>query len=236
VRRVRGAPVRRVRVLAGARSGFTLIEMLMAVALISVVAVAASPAFVRLMRDRRVNRQAMWIVNYLRTARLRAIGRGLPVVVQVNTAGTTCAFTQNAAGAVGTIRMLEASMGTLTVAKPTCNTQNWSNGNILENTATAATTLGLTYETPGFCTSTNDGNYGVTFWDENAIQHAFGEICYSSSGLAYSRYDSQAVAFNKLFGVPSFQVANINYYGSTTAAGTFRLVFVPPNGPARMQL
>jgi Tfp pilus assembly protein FimT len=209
--------------------------MLMAVALISVVAVAASPAFVRLLRDRRVNRQAMWIVNYLRTARLRAIGRGLPVVVQVNASGATCAFTPNAAGVTGTIRMLESELTTLTLPKPTCNTQNWTNGAISEATAS---TQGSTYETPGFCTSMNDGNYGVTFFDDTAPtpnQQNFGEICYSSSGRSYIRYN-QSTVFSKLVGVPSFQISNVNFYGGTTAVGTPRMVFVPPNGPARMAL
>ncbi len=207
----------------------------MAVALIAVVAVAASPAFVRLMRDRRVNRQAMWIVNYLRTARLRAMGRGLPVVVQVDSNNATCAFTANAAGSIGTIRLLEAQISTLTVAKPSCNTQNWATTNINEN---SANTQGATFETPGFCTSMNDGNYAVVFYDETTPSpnaKTFGEICYSSSGRAYIRY-SQASPFTKLAGVPSFQITNANYAALGVATPPARVVFVPPNGPARMAL
>jgi Tfp pilus assembly protein FimT len=208
--------------------------MLMAVALISVVAVAASPAFVRLMRDRRVNRQAMWIVNYMRTARLRAVGRGLPVVVQINSTAPSCLFTPNAAAATGTIRMLESELSTLTVGKPTCNTQNWSNAAVSEATAN---TTGSVYETPGFCTSMTDGNYAVSFFDDTAPTpnaQGFGEICYSSSGRAYVRYN-QGVAFSKLVGVPSFQIANVNY-GPMGFTPPPRVVYVPPNSPARMAL
>lgn len=227
-------PPRRSRGIAQGR-GFTLIEMLMAVALISIVAVAASPAFLRLLKDRRVNRQAMWIVNYLRTARLRAIGRGMPVVVQVNQNGNACAQAALAPGTSGTIRLLEAELNTLTVPKPTCNTQNWTNANISE---LAANNQGATYETPGFCTTMSDGNYIVTFYDDGAPQpnqQAFGEICYSPTGRTYVRYN-QAVPFSPLVGVPTFQIANAsyqNYYGFTVPA---RMVFLPPNGPARMAL
>jgi len=76
-------PARR-RLRASGRLGFTLIEMLMAVALIAVVSVVASPTFVRLMRDRRVNRAAALTIDYFRSARLRAMGRGLPMNVQWN--------------------------------------------------------------------------------------------------------------------------------------------------------
>src|SRR4051794_38527987 len=59
--------------------GFTLAEMLAVVAMISILAVSASPVFVSMMRDRRVNRAAFQLVDMVRTARMRAIGRNLPV-------------------------------------------------------------------------------------------------------------------------------------------------------------
>ena len=156
------------------------------------------------------------------------------MVVQVNSAAPSCLFTPNAPTSTGTIRMLEAELGTLTVAKPTCNTQNWTNAAVNEATAT---TQGSAYETPGFCTSMNDGNYAVSFFDDTTPTpnpEAFGEICFSASGRAYIRY-SQAAAFSKLVGVPSFQIANVNY-GAFGVTPPPRVVFVPPNGPARMAL
>jgi type IV fimbrial biogenesis protein FimT len=211
--------------------------MLMAVALIAVVAVAASPTFVQLMRDRRVNRQAMWIVNYLRTARLRAMARGLPVVVQANYMGATCAFTPNAAGNYGTLRILEVAYPPVfTGAPPNCNTQDWS-------TVSETPAAGQTYETPGYCTVMGDGPVGartfdVKFMDATPTVQGFGEICYSALGRTYVRYGAGGAGmppFNKLVGYLSFQItseANEN----RGVVPPPRLVFVPPNGPARMQL
>src|SRR5262245_51449056 len=71
----------RVRLLSGAR-GFTLVEMLTVIAMIGILAVAASPIFVNMMRDRRINRAGMNIADYYRTARTRALGRGMPVLVR----------------------------------------------------------------------------------------------------------------------------------------------------------
>ena len=64
--------------------GFTLIELLAVVALMAVLAAVASPAFVQILRDRRVNDAAMRIANYYRTAKMLAMGRGLPILVNWN--------------------------------------------------------------------------------------------------------------------------------------------------------
>jgi prepilin-type N-terminal cleavage/methylation domain-containing protein len=226
-----------VRGRLGAQPGFTLIEMLMAVALISIVAVAASPAFIQLMRDRRVNRQAMWVASYLRTARLRAMARGLPVVVQANYAGATCAFTPNAVGTYGTFRMLEIGYPPpFTGAPPNCNSQDWS-------VVSEMPAVGQAYETPGFCTSMGDGpvgarTYDVKLKDATPAVQAFGEICYSALGRAYVRFGPGGPGmppFSKLVGVLTFEITN-EANENRGVVPPPRIVFVPPNGPARMQL
>jgi len=63
----------------GAERGFTLAEMFAVMAMIGVLAVVASPVFINMVRDRRVSRAAMQVADMYRTARTRALAKGVPV-------------------------------------------------------------------------------------------------------------------------------------------------------------
>src|SRR4051812_25550759 len=71
----------RLRLGRGGLRGFTLAEMLAVIAMIGILTTVAAPAFTTMMRDRRINRAGMHIADCYRTARSRALGRGMPVLI-----------------------------------------------------------------------------------------------------------------------------------------------------------
>jgi type IV fimbrial biogenesis protein FimT len=217
-----------------------LTELLAVIALISVLVVAASPTFIRLMRDRRVNRAAMQTIDYLRTARMMAIGRGLPILLTWDSAGN---LNNAEPGTTGLIRVVEPIV-TLDPAlktpglSPTCGLTDFAN---LQPPGTA----GGVMETARF--DLKNGLYGGTckyFADDTGTFRAYAEICFAPSGSSWIR-TAPGAAFRRMTGVASFAVYNA-YLGGTgfpcpgaptlPAPPPWRTVFVPPNGLARMAL
>jgi type II secretion system protein H len=203
--------------------GFTLIEVLAVLAMISVIVMAASPTFVRLMRDRRVNRAAMQLVDYLRTGRTMAIGRGQPIVVSWNANGK---LPQTRNAGTGLIQLVEPVVtGTGVAIVNTCNQTAWGS-------ATTQVVNGFDVQNGLY-----DYTY-ITFTDDAGSSPTYTEICFSPTGRMWLREGSAGVAtgsFHLVLGVPSFSVLNYDPVQGIQQ-GPLRKVFVPPNGMARMQL
>ncbi|APR81860.1 Hypothetical protein A7982_07209 [Minicystis rosea] len=189
-------------------------ESLAVIALIGILVVAASPTFVRLMRDRRVNRAAMHLVDSYRTGRTRAMGRGQPVLVVWDPAN---GIGSSEPGSKGLVRILEP-ISTLDGPKLTCQTTLWSSpANVQEH----------------YRVDFKNGQYtytNATFYDDKPAPgiQTYAEICFSPTGASYIRTNATA-AFERMSGVASFTVANSD-------TGITRTVFIPPNGVARLQL
>jgi type IV fimbrial biogenesis protein FimT len=66
-----------------------MMELLAVLVIIGILAAVASPSFVDVMRDRRVNRSAQAIAELYRMARARSMGRGGAVMVRWNSTGGT---------------------------------------------------------------------------------------------------------------------------------------------------
>jgi prepilin-type N-terminal cleavage/methylation domain-containing protein len=194
--------------------GFTLTETLAALAMISVLVVASSPTFVRLMRDRRVNRASMHLVDYYRTGYTRAMGRGQPMLVIWDTAS---GLDNAEPGTKGLIRLVEPIVfgG---VAVKNCQTTQWTNVGEVQEVSRVDFKSG------------RYANTSAIFYDDVTPPgvRSYSEICFMPTGRAYIRY-APGTPFQPLTGVASFVVTN-------TDTNLTRTVFVPPNGVARMQL
>jgi type II secretion system protein H len=70
-------------------SGFTLLELMVVVIIISVVAVMAAPSMLNAQKDRRAFQAAADIAALVREARARSFGRGAAVLVSIDAPGGT---------------------------------------------------------------------------------------------------------------------------------------------------
>jgi type IV fimbrial biogenesis protein FimT len=191
--------------------GFTLAEMLAVIAMISILAVSASPVFVSMMRDRRVNRAAFQLVDMVRTARMRAIGRNLPVQLAWDVNGGH----------------QKLASGLLTMNEPVVA--------LFANTNSCLGTFGagapaVVQEVTRF--DLGNGLYEnseVKLYDANGVEQAVAGLCFSGRGATYITVGGVAA---RLAGPVTFTVTNKN--GNIT--GLVRRVFVPPNGAARIAL
>ncbi|NUP09349.1 MAG: prepilin-type N-terminal cleavage/methylation domain-containing protein [Polyangiaceae bacterium] len=68
--------------------GFTLIEVMVVVSIIAIMAAVAAPSVIRIVQDRRSQRDALGLLAILQDAHGRALGRGAAVIVSYNEAPT----------------------------------------------------------------------------------------------------------------------------------------------------
>lgn len=203
----------KVRTRRSARTnqrGFTLVEMMTVVIMITVLASAAVPLATRQMRDRRVQEVAQQIATTYQNARMRAMGRGGAILVRY-TPGTP-----------GTFTTLEAQRGPNSTANgianaacaalpvPSCLTTPWN---------TPAAQQYRTVSTLEW----NDDDLTVTMNGGEAL-----DICFTPGGRAFSAKTGQALA--PLTGMFTATV------GRQTSNTRSRDVLVLPNGASRLAL
>lgn len=164
--------------------GFTIPELLAVVIIIGIFAAAASPMFINVMRDRRVNRFGMEVTSLYRLARSRALGRGTAVLVRWDAAAS----------------MFYVREATTTVAlgpplSGNCTGTDWNNaaqyrelnrlhfGSVPYELVTAA------------------------FWSDGGVSQAAADLCFTSGGRSYVRYTAGG-SFAPMTGVPYVTVTN----------------------------
>jgi type IV fimbrial biogenesis protein FimT len=185
--------------------------MLAVIAMISILAVAASPVFVSMMRDRRVNRAAFQLVDMVRGARMRAIGRNLPVQLAWDVNGGHQKL------ATGLLTMSEPVVTAFGGASSCLGTYAAGGPAVIQELTRFDLGNGL-YE-----------NSEVKLFDANGVEQNAASICFSGRGATYITVGGVAA---RLAGPVTFTVTNKN--GNIT--GLVRRVFVPPNGAARIAL
>ena len=191
--------------------GFTLAEMLAVIAMISILAVSASPVFVSMMRDRRVNRAAFQLVDMARTARMRAIGRNVPVQLTWNVGGGSQKL------ATGLLTMNEPVVGLFATASSCLGTYVAGSTSVVQEVTRFDVGNGL-YE-----------NSVVRFFDNLGVEQTQVSLCFSGRGATYITVGGVAA---RLAGPVTFTVTNQN----ANITGLVRRVFIPPNGAARIAL
>jgi prepilin-type N-terminal cleavage/methylation domain-containing protein len=193
-----------------AQRGFTLLEMMTVVVMITILASVAIPLATRQLRNRRTQEVAQQIANLYQAARTRAMGRGSAILVRY-TPGTP-----------GTFTTLEAQRGPNSTA------------NGVANAACAAlpvsSCMTTSWNVPG------DQQYRVVAthsWadDDLTVVMNDGEaldICFTPGGRSFSAKTGDPLT-------PLAQAFTATV-GRTGSADLARDVFVLPNGAARLAL
>nr|WP_277347496.1 GspH/FimT family pseudopilin [Wenzhouxiangella sp. XN79A] len=70
--------------------GFTLMELLLAIAILAIVTTAALPSFTQIIQNNRLSGQTNEFVTSMQYARSEALKRGDPVTVCASSNGTSC--------------------------------------------------------------------------------------------------------------------------------------------------
>jgi prepilin-type N-terminal cleavage/methylation domain-containing protein len=208
--KLRARPAHRPSI-GGLRAGFTLIELMLVVSLIGIMSAIAVPSVLRLMQDRRSQRDALTLLVTLQDAHTRAFGRGGAVVMTI---------TKGAAGAPSVVGISESSFdingaGRL-IPNPACNGVLPANNTAWWQAAPNETDFELVLNG----TILGGGNLG-------AGSSVF--LCFTPRGQTMAR-PSTAVSWRKLDAVLTFQ---LKASGST---GIMRQVDVLPNGLSRLRL
>jgi Tfp pilus assembly protein FimT len=196
-------------------------EMLTVIAIISVLAASASPIFINMMRDRRVNRAAMQVVDLIRTARTRSIGRNLPILVRWEAGG----------GPKGRGLMTLVEPIVVNAAAATnCRTTLWNDPTKVQEIARFDLAIGSSNG------AGTDGLYEratIKFFTNSApggAEAATVDFCFSGGGVTFMNVGG---ALTRLTTVPMFTITNNVAQNGT---GLVRTVYVPPNGVARLAL
>ena len=194
----------------GRSRGFTLMELMVVVVVISVFAALSVPSIVRQLRDRRVQETARKLSILYRLARTRAMGRGSAVLVR-HTAGAFQVLEAQQAG-----RAPDAECASLPFSS--CKNTVWSNptqSRLIDSLAAAASA------------DLADLTFGVQDSDRNAITNL--DVCFTPLGRAFSR---EAV----VDGTPLTPLNEAYTVEVDSASGALRPrhVLLMPNGMARL--
>ena len=204
--------------------GFSLIEVLVTVVIISIIAALALPAFRNGLKDRRTRLAAEDVARVYRDARLRAMGRGSAVMVQFSAATKTFTVREAVAGRVATrpaaCDRLPSSSCQLALFNQNANTLRGSQ-------PVESFTLDAASESTGL-------KVDVELPSKGATKVSDFSVCFTPLGRTYASLDSTPTFTNPLTEVPYIRVYR-TIPSSTTRIGIERRVVLLPNGQARLQ-
>jgi type II secretion system protein H len=194
----------------GRTRGFTLLELMVVVVIITVFSSLALPSAVGQLRDRRVQEAARRLGMVYREARMRALGRGSAVLVRF-TGGVVTVHEAQVGTAIG------GDIGCANLPVSTCLGTVWSSPTaqrIVDGFQPAA--------------SGEMSNLTVALSDSSNATVANLDICFTPMGRAFGRRsNADGTAFTPL--ADAF-VATLSRPGLTRT----RQVVLMPNGTARL--
>lgn len=218
------------------RRGFTLIELAVTVTIIGIMAMLAMPA----MGDAKVERHAYddagSVMELVRQARTRAMGRGAATMVTLSTSATRGNFRMyeavdpNPTGGSAT----DARMPRSTCMNPTASA--WADGDVRN-----AFIDGVNFD-GSFETTNNIAVRVVTFAnDGTASEVPFVALCFNPSGRAYIFTGAGAPSFSPaapFLGTIAVDVARLfpatSGITSANVKGLVRRILIPSSGNTRM--
>jgi len=89
-----------IKIIMSKNNGFTLIEMMIAVAIIAILMAIAVPSFQDFIRNNRISSEYNQMIATLQAARGEAIKRGTTITVCASTDGASCAGTSWETGSI----------------------------------------------------------------------------------------------------------------------------------------
>jgi type II secretion system protein H len=186
------------------KRGFTLIEMMVVVVVITLSAAIAMPGIAKRMKTNRAKMAAEKIATIYRTARLRALGRGSAVLVRYNNG-----VFSTREGIQGVDR---TATGCEPLPEPSC---------LLPSTRWDNTSRSQSIETVDFVSS---GDFTVSAQTTAVVTSL--DICFSPSGRSFSRTVTTATLADMSAPV-RFDLSR------TDGVGVKRAIVVSPAGTAR---
>jgi prepilin-type N-terminal cleavage/methylation domain-containing protein len=204
-----------------AARGFTLIEMMVVVIIITVVSALAIPSVSRQLRDRRTFEMAQRIAQVYHGARMRAMGRGSAVMVRFRKSGTQVYYTVLEAQRGVT----DSPTGTSNAACaalpiPSCLTPNWDSATATDYRRVSE----LKFDGGADYDSVN----AVMLNSLNANAGTL-DICFTPMGRAFSKTTGTLSQLTEAYRATVFR-------GTSTTSGIGRnyQVLILPTGAARV--
>lgn len=148
------------------KKGFTLLEVLIALAIMGILVAVAMPSFSTFYSNQRLIGAAEQVYNHLQQARTESVGRNVPVYVNFSASGTTtwtygmssvtsgCDLTQTAAtGTAACVMLVDDGDGTLAAS---------DTGDLILNRFASTDYPGVSMAIADFSSGTNQFVYSAT--------------------------------------------------------------------------
>ncbi len=196
------------------RRGFTLVELMVVVVLITVMSALSIPTIRRQLRDQRTREAAAQTAALYRNAKLQAMARGVAVNVRFNATG-------RGSYVVMVALRRAATAATPPVGAETCTVPNW---NGVANTD---------YRVDADLYGTSKEDVFLRMVDESATAVGTLDVCVTPMGRTFFRtnFGNPFVPLTAIHRARIFRSAN-----GTTVEGLERGVLIMPSGMARTVL
>lgn len=208
--------------------GFTLVELMVVVVIITILSAIAIPTIRKQMRERRTRQAAELFADFYRNGRMQAMGRGGAILIEVRTGG----------GTQGSIEVREAVQGGDTAAActrmpvPNCRNVNWTApdfalpGPLGSEIAASQRVSRLVLDDRG-----EYENVYAKAVDPGGSAQPSMDICFTPMGRTLVSWDGRAT-WDTLNGIPTVEVFRSG--DGTAVQSLIRRVLYLPAGIAKL--